>query len=485
MLLQVQLLSAHSELPVLSARVSANGTAADWPLRIGGTLQFDISKADPHCVLHLEFFCSKSSGLVLPLGTTVVDLAREDLSQTPSRKIWGWDGGDGTRALGRCCVRIACAGSWTPLPDLTGLGFDKVLSGQLASTWARFGGAYSPIVSGIGLDNIHSPYYQQRVRVHGHASPLLPIRYWLESGTAPAWSDATLRACLRYYENACVVASRRRPRAGLREIAADVLMFPCRFVRYREDRSPLNNELQDTYQEPYIPGHDALADCEDFSKIVQLSYVYLLAAAAAPRALSARLSEVVSWLQLREVVIVQGAAKVSGHAKLCNHVWAVLMEKRMLRYVLSPLGTPAPSTVTESLILEGTSMGLGSNKDCWTPTSDVEAFYAYTMALHVAPNSAFGGDYELVRRGPRGVYAMPSSLFFQQDWGNWRALKVNSTSKQQDKRVEDWMRVVEIPRRLPAAARLIHTKEVPLARTATPSRTDGVSVSTEWKLNFH
>ena len=486
MRLTLQLLSARAKLSILSARVSVNGTASPYPLRVGTSCNFEISEKRMHCIVHLEFFCRKSSGIVLPLGTTVVDLACEDLSSTPSRSIWDWDGGAASSPCGTCKLHISCPGSWTPLPDLVGLGFDKVLSGQLASTWARFGGAYSPIAKGIGLDNMHSPYYQQRVNLHGHPSALLPIRYWVESGTTPKWNSEQQLSCIRYYENACVASMRRRPEAAIDAISADVLMFPCRFVKYAEDRSPLDNKLRDTYQDPYIPGEDSIADCEDFSKIIQLSYFHLLHAAAAfPLVLSKRLSEIVAWLQKREIVIVQGAVHVASHTGLSNHVWTVLVEKNMLRYMLSPLGTCPPSHHIASLLLEGTSIAIGSGVDVWETQKNIEAFYAYTMALHVASQSAQAGDYELVRRdGATGVYAMPTALFFKNDWGNWRGLKVNATSCQQDKTTAEWMNLVEIPRHLPSADSLLSLEDIPLNKPSRPSKSEGVQVNMDWKLNF-
>ena len=487
MLLLVQLVSVESSLPIPLARVSVNGTAYSRPLRVGSKASFDVSADELNCVVHLEFFCTKRSGLVLPLGTALVDLAGEDLSQPVARSIYSWDGGAFSAPRGTCKLQISCSGTWEPLSELLGLGFEEVLAGQLSSTWARFGGKYSPIVAGIGLDNIHSPYYQQRVRLHGHASPLLPIRYWIRSGTSRVWTPERARACLLYYQNAYVVATRRRPLAAFDAICADVLLFPCRFVRYREDRSPCDDVLEDTYQDPYVPGNDGLADCEDFSKILQLSYFYLLGAAdALPTSLSEPLRRIVEWLRLRELLIVQGAVQLPTAQKLTNHVWAALVGRGMLAYMVSPVGTAPPRDPLPTLLLEGTSLRLDGGNDVWSPRETNSAFYAYTMALHVArSDEELGGDYELVRvDASGGVYAMPSPLFFKKDWGQWRALRVGVTTKSQDQAAEAWMRDVEMPRRLPAADDAVEPTLIPLQKPSNASRDRGVLVAREWRLWF-
>jgi hypothetical protein len=500
MQLLVRLENVKAARPFVSARVSVNGTAAEWALEVGQEARFQVPDTEAHCVVHLEFFCSKPSGLVLPIGTTVVDLAGKDLSKPLMGGIWSWDGGADSKVCGNCCFRVTSQSvcSWTPVPDLEGLGFDKVLSGQLSSTWARFGGKFAPIKAGIGLDNIHSPYYQQRVNLHGHASALMPIRYWVESGTETIWTEASALGCLRYYCNALIVTLRRHSLLdgdAVMKIASDkrhenayidMLMFPCRFIRYRQDFSPIDGQLTDAYQDPYIPGHDAIADCEDFSKVIQLSYYNLLDAAAfVPDLVPALLRPALDWLRKYEVVILQGAANVPGESGLKNHVWAGLVGTKMLEYMISDVGTVPPKNPLPSLLLEGTCLSLGSSTDTWTPCKDVENFYAYTMAMHVAPKSPLGGDYELVCFGDRPVYAMPTALFFNSDWGNWRALKVNATTKGQDKAAEEWMRMVEIPRRVPHVGHVLQTGDVPMAKFAHPSRTRGIPIDKEWKLWFH
>jgi hypothetical protein len=262
-----------------------------------------------------------------------------------------------------------------------------------------------------------------------------------------------------------------------------MLLFPCRFIRYRADLSPLDGHLTDAYQDPYVPENDGLADCEDFSKVIQLSYFHLLDAAAfKPAAVPALLLPALAWLLKYEVVILQGAANVSGTLK--NHVWAGLVGKEMLRYMVSGVDSAPPTNAAPTSLLEGTYLALGSGNDMWQPRGDVERFYAYTMAMHVAPRSELGGDYELVRYGEQPVYAMPSAQFFQSDWGLWRALRVDNTTLRQDKAAEAWMRAIEIPRRFPRSAAVLKSSDVPARTAARPSRERGISIDLEWKLFF-
>jgi hypothetical protein len=123
----------------------------------------------------------------------------------------------------------------------------------------------------------------------------------------------------------------------------------------------------------------------------------------------------------------------------------------------------------------------------WEQPRDVEEFYRYSMALHVPPQSPWGGDYEIVRPDPggrRGVYAMPSRLFFQPDWHRWRGLRVNATTTAQDARARAWLKTVAIRRTVPSASVALIAEDIPLRAHGTPSHTAGVPVSGAWRLNF-
>jgi hypothetical protein len=197
-------------------------------------------------------------------------------------------------------------------------------------------------------------------------------------------------------------------------------------------------------------------------------------------------------LKDREVVVMQGAvAQAAGFftpEHLLNHMWSALVHKDVLKYMTSELGTVPLDSYEAPLFLEGTSVALGSDgDDLWAPCGDVENFYKYSMSLHVDPASECGGDYELVRyddTGTTGVYAMPSHLFFKQNWGNWRAVRVAPTSKQQDKRAKAWMHMVEMPRKRPFARRSIREGDIPLHRCGVPSQSDGLEVNEHWKLCY-